>query len=171
MGQTSPPLDNELGRLFELSLDALCIAGFDGYYKLVNPALARMLGYTQEELLTRPFMDTVHPDDRESVGSALAVAASGEDIAGFECRQLCADGSVRTLEWNSRTVPEEGVVYAVARDVTDRRGAVAQLSALQRLATLVAEGVQPQDLFAVVAEEVARLFDVPLVGSSVSSRI
>jgi PAS domain S-box-containing protein len=164
VGQASQPFDNELVQLFELSLDALCIAGFDGYYKLVNPAFARMLGYTQEELLARPFMETIHPDDRESVGSGLADAATGEDIAGFECRQLCADGSVRTLEWNSRTVPEKGVVYAVARDVTDRRGAVAQLSALRRLATLVAEGVQPQELFAVVAEEVAQLFDVPLVG-------
>jgi PAS domain S-box-containing protein len=159
----SEPFDDELVRLFELSLDAFCIAGFDGYLKLVNPAFARILGYTQEELLARPFMDNVHPDDRESVRAVLGELAAGNDIVGFECRQVCADGSVRWLEWNTRTQPEEGVVYGVARDVTDRRVVSAELNALRRVATLVASGVQPQDLFAVVAEEVARVVDVPLV--------
>jgi PAS domain S-box-containing protein len=159
----SEPFDDELVRLFDLSLDAFCIAGFDGYLKLVNPAFARILGYTQEELLARPLLDNVHPDDRESVRAALAELAQGNDIIGFECRQICADGSVRWLEWNTRTRPEEGVVYGVARDVTDRRVASAELNALRRVATLVAEGVQPQGLFAVVAEEVARVVDVPLV--------
>jgi signal transduction histidine kinase len=108
-------------------------------------------------------MENVHPDDRESVREVLGELAHGNDVVGFECRQVCADGSVRWLEWNTRTRPEEGVVYGVARDVTDRRVASAELNALRRVATLVAEGVQPQDLFAVVAEEVARVVDVPLV--------
>jgi PAS domain S-box-containing protein len=153
--EPSEPFDDELVRPFDLSLDAFCIAGFDGYLKLVNPAFARILGYTQEELLARPFMENVHPDDRESVRAVLGELAAGNDIVGFECRQVCADGSVRWLEWNTRTRPEEGVVYGVARDVTDRRVASAELNALRRVATLVASGVQPQDLFAVVAEEVA----------------
>jgi PAS domain S-box-containing protein len=157
------PFDDELVRLFDLSLDAFCIAGFDGYLKLVNPALARILGYTQEELLGRPFMDNVHPDDRESVRAVLGELACGKDVVGFQCRQVCADGSVRWLEWNTRARPEEGVVYGVARDVTDRRVASAELDGLRRVATLVAEGVQPQDLFAVVAEQVAHVVDVPLV--------
>ena len=67
----SEPFDDELVRLFELSPDAFCIAGFDGYLKLVNPAFARILGYTQEELLARPLMDNVHPDDRESGRAVL----------------------------------------------------------------------------------------------------
>jgi PAS domain S-box-containing protein len=157
------PLDDELVRLFDLSLDAFCIAGFDGYLKLVNPAFARILGYTQEELLARPFLDNVHPDDHESVRAVLGELAHGNDVVGFEVRQVCADGSVRWLEWNTRTRPEEGVVYGVARDVTGRRLAGAELGALRRVATLVAGAVQPQDLFAVVAEEVARVVDVPLV--------
>jgi PAS domain S-box-containing protein len=163
MMEPSEPFDDELVRLFDLSLDAFCIAGFDGYFKLVNPAFARILGYTQEELLARPLMDNVHPEDRESVRAVLGELAHGNDIVGFECRQVCADGSVRWLEWNTRTRPEEGVIYGVARDVTDRRVASAELNALRRVATLVAEGAQPQDLFAVVAEEVARVVDVPLV--------
>ena len=161
--QTSEPFDDELVRLFELSHDAFCIAGFDGYLKLANPAFARILGYTQEELLARPFMDNVYPDDLESVSAVLAELAAGNDIVGFECREVCADGSVRWFEWNTSTRPEEGFVYGVGRDVTDRRIANDQLSAVRRVATLVAKGVQPQDLFAVVAEEVARVVNVPLV--------
>jgi PAS domain S-box-containing protein len=163
VSQTSKPVEEELIRLVDLSLDAFCIAGFDGYLRFANPAFARILGYTQEELLARPFMDNVHPDDRESVGAHLAELADGKDVFGFESRHVCADGSVRWLEWNTHTQPEEGVVYSVARDVTDRHGANAELNALRRLATLVAEGVQPQDLFAVVAEEVSRVVDVPAV--------
>jgi PAS domain S-box-containing protein len=163
VSQTSKPVDRELVGLVDRSLDAFCIAGFDGYLTFANPAFARILGYAHEELLARPFLDNVHPDDVESVGAVLAELAAGKDIAGFECRQLCADGSVRWLEWSTWSVPERAVVYAMARDVTDRRGASAELDALRRVATLVAEGVQPQELFAVVAEEVSRVVDVAAV--------
>jgi PAS domain S-box-containing protein len=163
VGQTNRSVEDELVRLFELSHDALCIAGFDGYLEVASPAFARMLGYTQEELLARPFIDHVHPDDRQSVAAVLADLADGKDIAGFECRQVCADGSVCWLEWTTHTRPEDGVVYEVGKDVSDRRGASAELNALRRLATLVAEGVQPRDLFAVVAEEVSRVVDIPAV--------
>jgi PAS domain S-box-containing protein len=163
MTEPSGPFDDELVRLFDQSLDLFCIAGFDGYFRRVNAAFERAVGYTQEELLARPFMGLVHPDDLEATRAALAKLAAGSDIVGFENRFICADGSARWLEWNTRTRPEEGFVYGVARDVTDRRVASAELNALRRVATLVAEGVQPQDLFAVVAEEVARVVDVPLV--------
>jgi PAS domain S-box-containing protein len=160
--QTSQPFDNELVWLFDQSLDLFFIAGFDGYLRRVNPAFERAVGYTQEELLARPFMGLVHPEDLQSTRAALAELAAGNDKLGFESRFICADGSVRWLEWNTRTRPEEGFVYGVARDVTDRRVASAELNALRHVATLVAEGVQPQDLFAVVAEEVARVVNVPL---------
>jgi PAS domain S-box-containing protein len=149
---------DELVRLFDLSPDPLCVAGFDGYLQLVNPAFVGVLGYPREELLARPFLDTVHPDDRASVGAALAALAAGADRVGFACRHVCADGSMRALEWNARGRPEDGLAYAVARDVTDRRLADAELGALRRLATRVGEGVPPEDLFAVVAEEVGRVF-------------
>ncbi|MFL6148509.1 MAG: GAF domain-containing protein [Pseudonocardiaceae bacterium] len=154
---------SQLVQFLDLSLDAFCIAGFDGYLKYANPAFARILGYTQEELLARPFMDNVHPDDVESVGGVFIGPAEGKDTSGFECRLICTDGSVRWFKWNTHTRPDEGVVYGVARDVTDRRGASAELNALHRVATLVAEGVQPQDLFAIVAEEVSRVVDVSAV--------
>ncbi|MDT5174558.1 MAG: hypothetical protein QOG37_1809, partial [Mycobacterium sp.] len=163
MAEASRSFDDEWVGLFELSHDAFCIAGFDGYLRRANPAFARSLGYTMEELLARPFMDNVYPDDVESVEAILAELAAGSDIAGFDCRQVCADGSVRWFEWSTSSRPEDGVVYGVARDVTDRRLANAELSALRRVATLVAQEVQQADLFAVVAEEVARVVNVPRV--------
>jgi PAS domain S-box-containing protein len=163
MDQGGRPVDEELVGLFDLSHDAFCIAGFDGYLRRANPAFARSLGYTLEELLARPFMDNVYPGDLESVQTVLAELAAGNDIVGFECREVCADGSVRWFEWSTSSRPEAGIVYGVARDVTERRLANAELSALRRIATLAAEGVAPSDLFAVVAEEVARVVNVPLL--------
>jgi PAS domain S-box-containing protein len=163
MVHAGPSFDDELVGLFDLSRDAFCIAGFDGYLKLANPGFARMLGYSLEELLARPFMDHVHRADREAVEAALAQLAAGKDMVRFEVRQVHADGSVRWLEWNTSTRPEAGIVYGVARDVTERRVANDEMSALRRVATLIAEGVPPRDLFAVVAAEVARVVHVPLV--------
>ena len=164
--------DDELVGLFELSHDAFCIAGFDGYLRRANPAFARSLGYTLEELLARPFMDNVYPDDVESVEAILAELAAGSDIAGFDCREVCADGSVRWFEWSTSSRSEDGVVYGVARDITERRLANAELSALRRVATLVAEEVQPAELFAVVAEEVARVKQISQVcGDFIRDRV
>jgi len=155
--------DTEVVRLFDQSLDLFCVAGFDGYLKLVNPAFERALGYTKEQLLARPFLDITHPDDVDSARQALAHLSTGEDLIGFVTRLVCADGSIRWVEWNTSTRPDESFVYGVGRDITDRRRADAELSALRRVATLVAEGAQPSDLFAVVAEEVGRVVAVPLV--------
>jgi PAS domain S-box-containing protein len=161
MAQRGGSFDEELVGLFDLSHDAFCIAGFDGYLRRANPAFARSLGYTVEELLARPFMDNVYPDDVESVEAVLAELAAGKDIVGFECREVCTDGSVRWFEWSTSSRPEAGIVYGVARDVTDRRMANDELSALRRVATLVAEEAEPRDLFALVAEEVARVVNIP----------
>jgi PAS domain S-box-containing protein len=163
MDQGGRSVDDELAELFALSHDAFCIAGFDGYLRRANPAFARSLGYTLDELLARPFMDNVYPDDLESVEAVLAELAAGNDVVGFDCREVCADGSVRWFEWTTNSRPEAGIVYGVARDVTDRRMANDELSSLRRVATLVAEEAEPRDVFALVAEEVARVVNVPRV--------
>jgi PAS domain S-box-containing protein len=160
--RTSQPVNHDLVQLLDLSEDAFCIAGFDGHLRFANPAFARILGYTQEELLARPFMHHVHPDDVQSVGAVLVGLADGKHSTGFECRQICADGSVRWFKWK-HTRSDDGVVYGVARDVTDGHGTSAELDSLHRVATLVAGGVRPQDLFAVVAEEVSRVVGVSAV--------
>jgi PAS domain S-box-containing protein len=144
--------ERELEGIFNLSIDLLCIAGEDGYFKRVNPAFERTLGYSAEELLSRPVTDFVHPDDQARTSEVYDSAVRGE-IPSFENRYIGRDGAVRWLQWNSRPVPEEGLVYAAARDVTDSRRAAEEQAALRRVATLVAKGAVPEDVFdAVVAE-------------------
>src|ERR1041384_839792 len=62
---SAPRLAIDLDRLFHLSLDLLAVAGFDGYFKRVSPSCERMLGYTEKELMSKPYLDFVHPDDRQ----------------------------------------------------------------------------------------------------------
>jgi PAS domain S-box-containing protein len=94
--------------------DPLCVVGFDGYFKRVNVSLERTLGYEKAELFSRSVFDITHPDDVEPSREALAQLAKGRDIVGFKSRVICADGTVRWLQWNTRTMPERGVVYGVA---------------------------------------------------------
>ncbi len=155
--------DGELVRHFSQSLDLFCVAGFDGYLKLVNPAFQRILGLSEDELMTRPFLDFCHPDDVADVRWAVEELQSGNDVVGFVSRLLCANGSSRWIEWNTSSHPEQGVLYGVGRDVTERIRADAELSIVRRVATLVGEGIPGHDLLAAVAEEVGRTVDVPLV--------
>jgi len=151
-------------RIFELSQDLLCISGFDGYFKRVNPAFERVLGYSTEILLSRPTEEFVHPDDRVARQEGHAKLVGGDDVLRFELRQLCRDGSVRRVEWSARAVPEERLIYAVGRDVTESRRAGDEQSALRRVATLVAKGVAPAEIVTAVAREVRALFEAASAG-------
>jgi PAS domain S-box-containing protein len=115
-------------RFFTLSLDLLCIAGLDGYFRQLNPSWERTLGYTNEELKSRPFLEFVHPEDRETTLAAKRKLAAGE-LVRFEIRCLAKDGSCRWLLWNAAPHPEEQLIYAVAHDVTERKQAEAALVA------------------------------------------
>jgi PAS domain S-box-containing protein len=149
--------EQELEGIFNLSMDLLCISGVDGYFKRVNPAFERTLGYPIETLTSRPLLDFVHEEDRDKTREAMALLASGTEVAEFENRYLRADGTECRLQWNARPVPEEGLIYAAARDVTESRRAALEQSALRRVATSVARGEPPADVFRRVAEEVASL--------------
>src|SRR5665213_1296863 len=106
-------------RFFALSLDMLCISSGDGYFKWLNPAFAKTLGWTIEELLTRPYTEFVHPDDlAATVREVERQVTAGERVFQFENRYRHKDGSWRFLSWKS--VPEGELMYAVARDVTER---------------------------------------------------
>ena len=113
-----PRVDIELERLFSLSPDLICIAGFDGFFKRLNPAWSKTLGWSTEELLSRPWLDFVHPDDRAAtVKASMTVAA----VMKLENRYRCRNGSYRWLEWTANAAIDEETVYGVARDVTERR--------------------------------------------------
>ena len=154
----------EVDRIFTLSSDLITVANFDGYFTRVNPAVERILGYTEEELLARPYVDFVHPDDRERTAAETAAIGQGKTTLSFENRFVRKDGSHRVLEWTSTPAVEDRAMYAVARDVTDRHQAEAELArlageqaALRRVATLVARQAPQAEVFSAIAEEIGRL--------------
>ncbi len=118
----------ELDRLYSLSLDMLCVVGTDGYFRRVNPAFTRTLGFSAEDMLARPLVDFVHPEDRAATLKRLEGLARGEPVVDGENRYRCRDGSYRWLSWRSFPVPERGIVYSIARDVTEKRRAAEALA-------------------------------------------
>ena len=131
---SEPSSESELEQFFDLALDMMVILGFDGYFRRVNPVVVRVLGYSRQELLSRPFTEFVHPDDVERMVDEFArQKLGGYEAFGVESRLRCADGSVRWTEWKSRTVHERGVMFSVGRDVTERRRADAELREAKRM--------------------------------------
>lgn len=112
--------ESDLGRFFELSLDLFCIAGLDGFFRRVNSNFPRVLGYSEKELLSRPFMEFVHPEDRDNTVAAMSQLDLGQPVIQFRNRYCAADSQWRCFEWTAKSIPEEGIIFAVARDVTDR---------------------------------------------------
>ena len=110
-----------LERFFTLSIDMFCVAGFDGYFKRLNPAWERTLGYTVAELTSSPFIEFVHPDDRPATLGRLEQAAGGAKIFSFENRYRARDGSYRWLTWNASPLSADQLIYASARDITQRK--------------------------------------------------
>ncbi len=112
--------ERDLVQFFDLSLDLFCIAGTDGYFRRVNGNFQRLLGYTDEEMTSRPFLDFVHPDDRGKTDGQSDQLSVGEPCVQFVNRYRHADGHYLWFEWSAQAVPEERATYAVARDVTSR---------------------------------------------------
>ena len=110
----------DLERFFELSLDLFCIAGLDGYFRRVNSNFPRMLGYSEKELLSRPFMEFVHPEDRDQTLDVMSQLQLGQPVVQFRNRYSVTDGTWRWFEWTAKSVPRDHIIFAVARDVTDR---------------------------------------------------
>jgi PAS domain S-box-containing protein len=116
-------LEEERNRLFNLSIDMFCVTGFDGFLKQINPAWTRTLAWSEEELLTKPWIDFVHPDDREETAQAVEQLMSGRPLHSFHTRYQCKDGSYRWTSWSAFPLPDEKLAFAVARDITDRKKA------------------------------------------------
>jgi PAS domain S-box-containing protein len=135
--------EEELLRFFTLSLDLICVAGFDGYFKRLNPAWERALGYTLDELLARPYVDFVHPDDQSITVNEAARVAGGHHVLAFENRYRHKNGTYRWLEWAAVPYPGEQVTYAAARDITDRKEATETIQRYSRdLAAARKEGAE-----------------------------
>jgi len=118
----------ESDAFFELSLDMLSTATFDGYFKRINPAF-KILGYSEQELLTTPFISFVHPDDVAATLAEAAKLAQGIKTLHFENRYRCKDGSYRWISWVSSPHPD-GILYGTGRDVTEQKRAQAERDGL-----------------------------------------
>jgi two-component system, sensor histidine kinase and response regulator len=119
--------ERELDQFFALSLGLFCIAGFDGYFKRLNPAWQTTLGFTQEELLGKPYLDFVHPEDRPATVAEAARLTTGAHVVSFENRYLCKDGSYKWLLWTASPFEGAQQIYASARDITARKRAEEEL--------------------------------------------
>ncbi len=122
--------EEERDGFFVLSRDLVCFAGFDGYFKRVNPAWETVLGFSSVEMMAKPFLDFVHPEDREGTARQADRLARGEEVVQFENRYLARDGSYRWLSWNARARTSQQLIYATARDVTDQKLASEQIGRL-----------------------------------------
>ncbi len=128
-------------RLFDLSLDMLCVASFDGYFKQINPAWTRTLGWSEEELISKPWTEFIHPEDMNASVEAGEKLLVGEPVVNFENRYLCKDGSYRWISWNSRPLPSKGLIFAVCRDVTERKAMDRELDESRRMLQLVLDTI------------------------------
>ncbi|MGN6816853.1 MAG: PAS domain-containing protein, partial [Solirubrobacterales bacterium] len=112
--------DQRARRFFDLSRDMLCTANPDGYFLELNDAWTTSLGYSLGELRAVPFIERVHPDDRERTeNEAAALFAGAGTTLSFENRYLAKDGSWHWLRWSSQVSPDESLIYARAADVTE----------------------------------------------------
>jgi diguanylate cyclase (GGDEF)-like protein/PAS domain S-box-containing protein len=147
----------ERDRFFDLSIDMVCVAGTDGYFKQLNPAFEATLGYTRAELLEKPFLDFVHADDREATLKEVEKLSTGQPTIDFENRYTCKDGRFKWLSWHASAAPG-GSIYAVARDITERKANQEKLEALTeelRVMAVVDEltGIHNRRGFNILAEQ------------------
>lgn len=113
-------LQEERNRLFNYSIDMFCVAGFDGWFKQLNPAWSKILGWTNEELFSQPFIEFVHPEDIDRTIKNSNQLKDGQTVTFFLNRYLCKNGSYKWISWNSFPLMDKNLIFAVARDVTDR---------------------------------------------------
>jgi PAS domain S-box-containing protein len=130
--------EGDLLRFFDLSLDLFCIAGFDGFFRRINDNFSRVLGYSTAELLAKPFLSFVHPEDQQRTMGVMAQLDQGFPLVRFRNRYRNSRGEYRWFEWTAKGVPKDDVIFAAARDVTEQVELEERLKKLEAVA-----GVEP----------------------------
>lgn len=133
------PESQDLHDFIDLSLDLFCIAGFDGYLKEVNRAWESMLGYSREELLSKPYMDFIHPEDRPSTSAAKEQVETGQSLMNFENRYLGKDGNYHNIFWTVTVRLDRQLIYCVGRDLTEWKKQEKRLAAQYALTRIMAD--------------------------------
>jgi two-component system cell cycle sensor histidine kinase/response regulator CckA len=124
---------HDLDQIFNLSPDMICTSNYEGYFTRTNDAWPRVLGHTAAQLRDTPFVEFVHPDDRADTLAQLSHLTEGQTIFGFTNRYRTASGSYRWIEWHAQADLAARVIYAVARDQTDRRALQEQFQQAQKM--------------------------------------
>ena len=135
----------DIDRFFELTADLVCVAGEDGRLVMASPSWEQVLGYSVAEITSGPFIDFVHPDDRERTMAEFGSELGGRQAYSFQNRYRTADGGYRWLEWNSMPDAASARIYAVARDVTQRKRAEEDLARLAAIVESSADGILAVD--------------------------
>ena len=133
MGKVTSSTVFDLEYFFEITPDLLCIAGFDGYFKKINPAVSKTLGYTDEELLSAPINSFVHPDDREITAQNRISVTKGYSLLNFENRYLTKDGAAVWLSWTSVPIIRDSLIFGIAKNITYRK----QLEEYDRISSIL----------------------------------
>ncbi|NBC27230.1 MAG: PAS domain S-box protein [Bacteroidetes bacterium] len=129
-------LEEELARIFSSAPDVICVAGLDGYYKKVNPAMTDLLGYSEDKLLETPIIDFVHPDDKEKTRREFEALNEGEGQQYFENRHITKSGKVIWLSWTTKPFYDEKVTYSIAKNITEQKELEELLNQANRLAKI-----------------------------------
>jgi PAS domain S-box-containing protein len=134
--------ESELNRFFTFAPELLCIAGPDGYFKKVNPAFTRLLGYSEEEMLSRPFTEFVHPDDLNSTINEIKDATSTRVSYSFVNRYRTKDGSWKWISWSSSTpITADGLVFGYGKDITELKQAETNLLLYKKVIEMSRDGI------------------------------
>jgi PAS domain S-box-containing protein len=145
--------EEERDHFFSSSLDMLCISGTDGYFIRLNPAFETILGHTAQELMTKPIVGFVHPEDISTAEDEMGKIASGNKVMSYEVRHLCRDGSYKWLSWSGSLAG--GRIYAMARDVTEKRNVAETL----RIAAQMQEAVANLGQFALQGASLVQVYE------------
>ncbi|MGY6522740.1 MAG: PAS domain S-box protein [Mongoliitalea sp.] len=154
-------IENELQEIFEATPDIICLSGYDGYFKKINPAACKILGYTEEELLSRPFLEFTHPDDRPKTGDELMSLVEGKETFYFENRYVTKSGQTVWLSWSSRSNPSEQLIYAVAKNITEQKKLQKTLDAATVLAQMGGWEIDLRSEDVILTQTALEIYELP----------
>ena len=129
-------LERELYQIFNFAPDIICIADFEGYFKKVNPAGCKLLEYSEEELKAVPYTEFIHPEDKDKTGREITSLSNGIVNYYFENRYVTKSGKIKWLAWTVSPAPAEGIIFGVAKDITERKTLEDLLAKVNKLARI-----------------------------------